>query len=71
MDRGDLVPDNLMIDLVMEDASPYLESGQSLLLDGFPRTIDQAIALETVTHIDVVVNLDVPTETIVERLADR
>jgi adenylate kinase family enzyme len=71
MDSGELVPDNLMIDLVMEDATPYLEAGQSLLLDGFPRTIEQAMALEKVTHIDVVVNLDVPTDTIVERLADR
>ena len=71
MDSGDLVPDMLMIDLVMEDATPYLEAGQSLLLDGFPRTIEQAMALEKVTHIDVVVNLDVPTDTIVTRLADR
>lgn len=71
MDAGALVPDHLMIDLVMTDASQYIEEGKSLLLDGFPRNIQQAQALENVTHIDHVVNLDVPTETIVSRIADR
>ena len=71
MDSGDLVPDELMINLVMEDATPYLEEGRSLLLDGFPRTLGQAEALEEVVHIDTVVNLDIPTETIVDRIADR
>lgn len=71
MDAGALVPDELMIDLVMEDATPYYEQGKALLLDGFPRNIQQAEALEKVTHIDHVVNLDIPTETIVERIADR
>ena len=71
MDTGGLVPDDLMIDLVMNDASKYFEDGRALLLDGFPRNIQQAEALEQVTQIDYVVNLDVPTETIVERIADR
>lgn len=71
MDEGRLVPDNLMIELVMDDATPFLDQGNSLLLDGFPRNLEQAKALEEVTHIDVVVNLDIPTEIIVERIADR
>jgi len=71
MDSGSLVPDKLMIDLVMDDATPYLEEGKSLLLDGFPRTRQQAVALENVTHIDTVVNLDVPEDIIVDRIADR
>lgn len=71
MDSGGLVPDSIMIDLVMQDATPYLENGKSLLLDGFPRTLKQAIALEKVAHIDMVVNLDIPTQTIVDRIADR
>ena len=65
------MPDKLMIDLVMEDAAPFVEEGESLLLDGFPRTLAQAQALEDVLDIDMVVNLDIPTETIVERLSDR
>ena len=71
MNEGKLVPDSLMIDLVMTDATPYLEEGRSLLLDGFPRTINQAQALDQVVNVDLVINLDVPTETIVERIADR
>jgi len=71
MDKGELVPDELMIGLVMDDAGPYMEEGRSLLLDGFPRTLAQAKSLHDVVHIDVVVNLDIPTETIVNRIADR
>lgn len=71
MDKGELVPDKLMIDLVIEDAGPHLEEGQSLLLDGFPRTLAQGIALENVIHVDMVINLDIPTETIVDRISDR
>ena len=71
MDSGKLVPDNLMVDLVMEDAHPYVEQGSSLLLDGFPRTIEQAKSLDSVVNVDMVINLEIPTETIVERLSDR
>lgn len=71
MDKGELVPDSLIIDLVMEDAAPYVEEGQSLLLDGFPRTLAQAKALDDVQQIGMVVNLDIPTDVIVERIADR
>ena len=71
MDKGKLVPDDIMIEVVMEDATPMLESGESLLLDGFPRTLEQAKSLNEVARIDIVVNLDIPTETIVDRIADR
>ena len=71
MDEGKLVPDEVMIELVMDDATPVLEEGKCLLLDGFPRTLEQAKALENVAHIDTVINLDIPTEVLVERIADR
>ena len=71
MKEGKLVPDKLMIDLVVDESTPYLEKGESLLLDGFPRTVGQAQSLENTVHVDMVVNLDVPTEVIVERLTDR
>lgn len=71
MDAGKLVPDEVMIGLVIEEATPNLELGKSLLLDGFPRNVNQAKALEQVVHIDLVINLDVPTDTIVDRIADR
>jgi len=71
MDEGKLVPDDLIIGLVMEEATPNLELGKSLLLDGFPRTVSQAEHLEEVVHVDLVINLDIPTDIIVERIADR
>lgn len=71
MDEGKLVPDVLMIEVLMEDAAPFIEEGNALLLDGFPRNLEQAKALDEVARIGLVVNLDVPTETIVNRIADR
>lgn len=71
MDAGKLVPDAVMIEVLMDDAAPYIRDGNSLLLDGFPRSLEQAKALDDVARIGHVVNLDVPTETIVERIADR
>lgn len=71
MDKGALVPDDVMIKLVVEDASSIIKSGKSLMLDGFPRTGDQAASLEETLHVDMVINLDIPTETIVERISDR
>lgn len=55
----------------MGNATPHLEEGYSVLLDGFPRTLTQAEALDRVMNVDLVINLDIPTETIVERIADR
>lgn len=71
MKEGKLVPDELMIDLVVDESTPFLEKGESLLLDGFPRTVGQAQALEKSVHVDIVINLDIPNDTIIERLTDR
>lgn len=71
MNEGKLVPDELMINLVLSEATPEMESGKSLLLDGFPRTIAQAKALDQSVEVDLVVNLNVPNETIVRRISDR
>lgn len=71
MDAGALVPDNIMIEMVMSDAVEALKSGQSLLLDGFPRTMEQAAALDKELDVDLVINLCIPNETIIERISDR
>uniref|UniRef100_A0A7R9ZMM0 Adenylate kinase active site lid domain-containing protein n=1 Tax=Craspedostauros australis TaxID=1486917 RepID=A0A7R9ZMM0_9STRA len=69
MKAGKLVPDDLVFDLITEEAD--LESGRSILLDGFPRTVAQAEGLERLVHVDMVINLVIPTDTIVERISDR
>ena len=72
MDKGDLVPDNLIIDMV----SSTTKTLQSILLDGFPRTINQAISLEDEMEklgkkIDYVLYFDVPFEKLIDRLSQR
>lgn len=71
MNEGKLVPDEVMVRLIMEDAHRFVDEGKSLLLDGFPRTLEQAAALDKALDVDLVINLDIPTETIVERISDR
>ncbi|GFH45987.1 nucleoside-triphosphate--adenylate kinase [Chaetoceros tenuissimus] len=71
MDSGGLVPDDLIIRLVLDEAEKEAESGNSLLLDGFPRTMEQAKALAESVDVDLVVELDIPNETIVDRIAER
>lgn len=71
IDNGQLVPDDMVIRLLDERLSmPDCESG--FILDGFPRTIAQAVALdEKNVDIDYVVSLDVDDNVIVERLSGR
>lgn len=72
---GNLVPDALIIDIINEELlEPQYESGY--LLDGFPRTVPQAEALDVLLtklnqKIDMVLVLEVPEEVIVERLTAR
>jgi adenylate kinase len=75
MNRGQLVPDEVTIDMVRERMQqPDIKQG--VLFDGFPRTLPQAEALtklmsELGLKIDGVIHLDVPTEEIVTRLSGR
>lgn len=70
MDQGALVPDALVIDLLME-AIEQPEAKAGFLLDGFPRTLPQAEALDAKVSIDRVVNLIVPYSLIEERVTGR
>src|SRR5699024_3399577 len=70
MDAGQLVPDNLVIDLLKERmAKRDCKSG--VILDGFPRTIPQAEALDQVAKIDCALLVDVPYEVIEKRMTGR
>lgn len=75
MERGELVPDELAVGLVLERlAQPDCQAGA--VLDGFPRTAPQAEALDRALaaqgrQVEVVLLLDVPDATILERLTGR
>lgn len=70
VDSGSLVSDDIVIQLVQERfKQPDCKNG--FLLDGFPRTVAQAEALQKITSIDYVIDIDVPEEEIVNRLSGR
>jgi len=69
MDVGGLVPDDLIVRLVLDEA--HGRANRSILLDGFPRTLHQATALDKRMNVDIVINLDIPDEIIVGRISDR
>ena len=74
LDTGELVPDDIVIRVVDEHfaAGGPLEDG--FILDGFPRTLVQAEELEQVLTdhpLDLVLNIEVPTDTILHRIAGR
>jgi adenylate kinase len=75
MDEGNLVPDEVTIGIVRERLSKD-DCSNGFLLDGFPRTIAQAEALQELLadmneSIDYVIHVDVPEEKLVERLTGR
>ncbi|MFC1523170.1 adenylate kinase [Thermodesulfobacteriota bacterium] len=75
MDRGDLVPDSLIMG-IMEKRLQEPDCEKGFLLDGFPRTIPQAEALTELLNklgikLDMVVDIDVPRDVIFDRLCTR
>ncbi|AKP45545.1 MULTISPECIES: adenylate kinase [Bacillus] len=75
MDKGELVPDEVTIGIVRERLSKD-DCKKGFLLDGFPRTVAQAEALESIMSdlgkkIDYVINIDVDKDLLLERLTGR
>ena len=70
VESGGLVPDEVVSGLV-EDRRAQEDCKNGYILDGFPRTIAQAEALDKVARIDLAINIDVPFETIIDRLGGR
>jgi adenylate kinase len=74
MNRGDLVPDDLVFRIVVERFTEGEPIEHGFVFDGFPRTLRQAEKLEAALQnhpLDVVINLDVPTDIVLDRIAGR
>ncbi|MGH9059452.1 MAG: adenylate kinase family protein, partial [Acidimicrobiales bacterium] len=74
LDDGDLVPDDVVVGVVRERLTHDDTTHRGFILDGFPRTVNQAEALAEILEpkgLDLVANLQVDTETVLSRLARR
>ena len=74
MAAGELVPDDIMIGIVEERLDADDTTRRGYILDGFPRTVDQAEALAKITvsrPLDVVIDLDVDRKIVLRRLTGR
>ena len=75
MAAGDLVPDDIIVSIVRQRL-PESEAGPGVLLDGFPRTLEQARALDEMLaeeghRVDFVIAMDVPEDVLVKRILHR
>lgn len=70
IDKGQLVPDKVTVGIVRERIKED-DCKNGFLLDGFPRTVAQAEALENFSVIDVAINIDVPLDRLLRRLTGR
>lgn len=74
MDAGELVPDEVVIGVVQERLEQDDTTNRGFILDGFPRNVEQAEALDKIlapTGVDLTIDLEVPTEDVLRRLASR
>ncbi|MBE5741746.1 MAG: adenylate kinase [Clostridiales bacterium] len=70
IDKGQLVPDEVTIQIVKERLEKE-DCKNGYLLDGFPRTVSQAEALDTFSKVEAVVNVDVPLGKLLKRITGR
>jgi adenylate kinase len=71
MDKGELVPDEVVIDMVRDRLNKDDAKQNGFILDGFPRTIPQAKALSEIVEIDLLLLLQVPRDLIFKRILGR
>jgi adenylate kinase len=74
MDQGELIPDEMVMQMVRGRLSERDTRGRGFVLDGCPRTTSQAKDLDEIVHpfgLDLVIDLDVPTALVMKRLASR
>ena len=70
VEKGLLVPDEVVLEVLKQRLSK-IPKGKGFILDGYPRTLEQAKILDSITKIDVILLLNVPDWIIIERLSSR
>lgn len=70
VEKGLLVPDEVVLE-VLKQLLNNVPKEKGFILDGYPRTLEQAKSLESITKIDVILQLNVPDEIIIQRLSSR
>jgi adenylate kinase len=71
MDAGELIPDDVVIGVVRERLEQDDTKNRGFILDGFPRTANQAEKLSETTEVDLAIDIEVPTDIVLTRLAGR
>ncbi|MCZ7529356.1 MAG: adenylate kinase [Acidimicrobiia bacterium] len=74
MDRGELVPDETVVKIVEEHFARHDTTAKGFILDGFPRTHNQAVELRRIlgdNTLDAVIDIDVPDAVVLERMIER
>src|SRR3954452_6441526 len=74
MDAGELVPDEIVVGVIEECTAPGGPLGAGFVLDGFPRTVNQARELDRVlagAPIDIAIDLEDPRDIVLDRIAGR
>jgi len=69
LDRGELVPDGLVVAMIREQLEKVGKEG--VVLDGFPRNLKQAEALDAILDVELAILIDIPREEVVRRLSAR
>lgn len=70
VEKGLLVPDEITLEVLRQNLAK-IPKGKGFILDGYPRTIEQAKALDGIAKIDAIIHLIVPYWIIIERLSSR
>ena len=70
VERGDLVPDEIVVAMVIERLQED-DTAEGFILDGFPRTVTQAEALEKIVSIDIAIYIALSREEVIARLSSR
>lgn len=71
LDKGTLVPDNIVVSMIKERFNKKDVKENGFILDGFPRTLEQAIILSKIVKIDVFIQLDISKDVLRKRILGR